>query len=175
MTSIPSLLIGAVFLIGPVYGHPTTAQPGNTSTGDKRPNILIIMSDDMGYSDIGCYGGEIQTPNLDSLAAGGVGFTQFYNTARFCPTRAALLTGLYSHQAGVGHMTGDYGHDSYRGNLSQRAVTLAETLRPAAYGTYMCGKWHVTSQERSREASRYNWPRQRGFDRFSGTITGAGS
>jgi arylsulfatase len=140
-----------------------------------RPNIVVIMSDDMGYSDIGCYGGEIQTPTLDRLAEGGIRFTQFYNTARCCPTRAALLTGLYSHQAGVGHMTQDYGHDAYRGNLSRNAVTLAEALKPAGYGTYMCGKWHVTGQERRPDASQHNWPRQRGFDRFYGTITGAGS
>ena len=75
----------------------------------ERPNIILIMSDDMGYSDIGCYGGEINTPNLDALAANGLRFTQFYNTARCCPTRASLLTGLYPHQAGIGHMTSDYG------------------------------------------------------------------
>ena len=74
-----------------------------------RPNIVIILSDDMGFSDIGCYGSEIQTPNLDSLAAHGVRFTQFYNTARCCPTRASLLTGLYPHEAGVGHMMEDRG------------------------------------------------------------------
>ena len=79
------------------------------SGADSRPNIILIMSDDMGYSDIGCYGGEIQTPVLDELALNGVRFTQFYNTARCCPTRATLLSGLYAHQAGVGHMMGDYG------------------------------------------------------------------
>src|ERR1044071_6838981 len=75
----------------------------------RRPNILIILADDRGYSDVGCYGSEIPTPNIDALAAGGVRFTQFYNTARCCPTRASLLTGLHPHQAGVGHMTGDSG------------------------------------------------------------------
>src|SRR6266487_1023274 len=74
---------------------------------ETRPNIIVILSDDMGYSDLGCFGGEIKTPNLDALAAGGVRFTQFYNTARCCPTRASLLTGLYPHRADVGHMTGD--------------------------------------------------------------------
>ncbi|MCX6872228.1 MAG: arylsulfatase [Verrucomicrobia bacterium] len=139
-----------------------------------RPNIVIILGDDMGYSDIGCYGSEIATPNLDSLAKEGVRFTQFYNAARCCPTRAALLTGLYSHQAGIGLMEGDSGYDGYRGELSRKAVTLAEALRPAGYRTYMAGKWHVTSAK-GPNSSNANWPIQRGFDRFYGTITGAGS
>src|SRR5690349_7639538 len=82
----------------------------------ERPNILLILIDDVGYSDLGCFGSRIQTPNVDSLAREGVAFTQFYNTARCCPTRASLLTGLYSHQAGVGHMTwADAGYEGYRG------------------------------------------------------------
>lgn len=141
-----------------------------------RPNIIIVLSDDMGFSDIGCYGGEIQTPNLDSLAAGGLRFTQFYNTARCCPTRACLLTGLYPHQAGVGHMTVDLGSDGYRGDLNRNCVTIAEALRPAGYATYAVGKWHVTKTLRPKtEAGRHNWPLQRGFDRYYGTISGAGS
>ena len=83
------------------------AAPAGAAEKAARPNILLIMADDMGFSDLGCYGSEIATPNLDRLAAGGLRFTQFYNTARCCPTRAALLTGLYSHQAGVGHMVED--------------------------------------------------------------------
>jgi arylsulfatase A-like enzyme len=139
-----------------------------------RPNIVLIMADDMGYSDIGCYGSEINTPHLDRLAENGVRFTQFYNTSRCCPTRAALLTGLYSHQAGIGLMTGDRGWDAYRGDLNKRCVTLAEALQSAGYGTYMSGKWHVT-RFTSPKGPKHNWPRQRGFDRFYGTITGAGS
>lgn len=141
-----------------------------------RPNIILIMSDDMGYSDVGAYGGEIETPTLDSLAGGGLRFTQFYNTARCCPTRASLLTGLYPHQAGVGHMMEDRGSDAYRGRLNRRSVTLAEALRPAGYRTYAVGKWHVTpgnTAEALEDTS--NWPLQRGFDRFYGTIHGAGS
>ena len=102
-----------------------------------KPNVIVIMGDDMGYSDLGCYGSEIDTPNLDQLAAGGVRFTQFYNTARCCPTRAALLTGLYSHQAGIGWMMSDNGHAGYRGELNNRSVTIAEALKPAGYRTYM--------------------------------------
>ena len=109
----------------------------------RPPNIMIILSDDMGFSDLGCYGSEIRTPNLDKLAAEGVRFTQFYNNARCCPTRASLLTGLYPHEAGIGHMTSDQGHDGYRGQLNRQCVTIAEVMRTAGYRTYMCGKWHV--------------------------------
>src|SRR5437762_5538039 len=103
-----------------------------------KPNVVVILTDDMGYSDLGCYGGEIGTPNLDALAAGGVRFTQFYNTARCCPTRASLLTGLYPHQAGIGHMMEDRGEKfpGYRGNLNRNCVTIAEALKPAGYRAY---------------------------------------
>lgn len=141
-----------------------------------RPNIILIMSDDMGWSDLGCYGGEIETPNLDALAENGLRFTQFYNTARCCPTRAALLTGLYPHQAGIGHMMDDRGLDGYRGELNRNCVTIAEALKPAGYCSYMVGKWHVTKTTRpATEEGKHNWPLQRGFDRYYGTITGAGS
>ena len=109
----------------------------------ERPNIAVILVDDMGFSDIGCYGSEIPTPNLDALAAGGLRFTQFYNTGRCCPTRASLLTGLYPHQAGVGHMTEDRGAPGYQGRLNDRCATIAEVLRPAGYFTIFSGKWHV--------------------------------
>jgi arylsulfatase A-like enzyme len=138
------------------------------------PNIVVILSDDMGFSDIGCYSGEIHTPNLDKLAAGGVRFTQFYNTARCCPTRASLLTGLYPHQAGIGHMMDDRGLDSYRGDLNQKCRTFGEALRPAGYRSYATGKWHVT-RFTDPDGPKHNWPLQRGFDRFYGTIHGAGS
>ena len=142
----------------------------------ERPNIIYIMADDMGFSDIGCYGSEISTPNLDGLAEDGVRFTQFYNTARCCPTRASLLTGLYPHQAGVGHMMDDRGVDGYRGDLNRHCVTLAEVLKSAGYRTYMSGKWHVTKMINPKtDADKHNWPMQRGFDQFYGTIHGAGS
>ena len=141
---------------------------------ETRPNIILIMSDDMGFSDIGCYGGEIQTPNLDALAANGLRYTQFYNTGRCCPTRASLLTGLYAHQAGIGHMMGDYGLDAYRGDLNQKCATIAEVLKPAGYRSYLSGKWHVTPY-RKENTGKHNWPLQRGFDEFYGTIHGAGS
>lgn len=149
---------------------------GNYFTPENapRPNIILIMSDDMGISDIGCYGSEVQTPVLDGLAEDGVRFKQFYNTGRCCPTRAALLTGLYSHQAGIGHMLSDRGYDGYRGELASNAVTIAEVLKPAGYSTYMIGKWHVTTNIRDT-SYQYNWPLQRGFDKFYGMVIGAAS
>ena len=154
-----------------------SAAPHAVSAADERPNIILIMSDDMGYSDIGCYGGEIHTPNLDRLAGDGLRFTQFYNTARCCPTRATLLTGLYAHQAGVGHMMGNYGLPQYQGELNRKCVTIAEVLKPAGYRTYISGKWHVTPYKANEIANPNisNWPLQRGFDQFYGTIHGAGS
>ena len=146
-----------------------------TMAADRaKPNIVVILSDDMGFSDIGCYGSEIHTPNLDALAAGGLRFTQFYNTARCCPTRASLLTGLYPHQAGVGHMMADRGFDGYRGDLNQRCRTFAEVLGPAGYKCYAVGKWHVT-RFTAADGPKHNWPLARGFDRYYGTIHGAGS
>lgn len=147
-----------------------------SASAAERPNIILIMADDMGYSDLGCFGSEIQTPNIDALAKGGLRFTQFYNTARCCPTRASLLTGLYPHQAGIGHMMEDKGMDGYRGELSRDSVTIAEVLKSAGYRTYMAGKWHVTKKVTPQsEHDKANWPLQRGFDRFYGTIHGAGS
>lgn len=138
------------------------------------PNIVVILSDDMGFSDLGCYGGEIQTPNLDALAAGGLRFTQFYNIGRCCPTRASLLTGLYPHQTGIGHMMKDHGDAAYRGDLNDRCRTIAEVLRPAGYRCYAAGKWHVT-RFIDPDGPKHNWPLHRGFDRYYGTIHGAGS
>lgn len=148
--------------------------PALHAAAPQQPNIILIMADDMGFSDIGCYGGEIQTPNLDRLAQGGVRLGQFYNTGRCCPTRASLLTGLYPHQAGIGHMMEDRGHPGYRGDLNDRCVTIAQVMRPAGYRTYAVGKWHVTKHA-VPEGPKHNWPLHRGFDRFYGTITGAGS
>jgi arylsulfatase len=136
------------------------------------PNVLLILNDDMGYSDLGCYGGEVHTPNLDRLAAGGLRFTQFYNTARCCPSRASLLTGLHPHQADVGHMIGNDQLDGYLGDLSRNSATIAEVLKGAGYGTYMAGKWHVTGH---LDAPNASWPCQRGFDRYYGMLCGAGS
>ena len=140
-----------------------------------RPNIIVVLVDDMGYSDIGCYGGEVETPNLDALAQGGVSYSQFYNAARCCPTRASLLTGLYPHQTGIGFMaSADFGKPGYRADLNDRCVTLAEALAPVGYRTYMAGKWHVC-RDFAPDGPQHNWPLQRGFDRFYGTLIAAGS
>jgi arylsulfatase A-like enzyme len=146
----------------------------------SAPNIVLIMVDDLGFSDIGCYGGEIPTPNLDQLAGNGMRFTQFYNTSRCVPTRASLLTGLYAHQAGLGEMVypDPDSRPGYLGRLNEACVTLAEVLRGAGYQTYMSGKWHVTHYDyRNPEPTlhRQSWPLQRGFDKFFGTLAGAGS
>lgn len=139
-----------------------------------RPNIIWIMADDMGFSDLGCYGGEINTPNLDALAKNGLRYTQFYNTARCCPTRAALLTGLYPHQAGVGHMVDSYAAErraafnspAYSDRLNPRTPTIAEVLKRAGYRTFMTGKWHLGYRPEE-------WPVARGFDRSFTLIEGA--
>jgi len=151
-----------------------------TSASDikqTQPNILFIMVDDMGYSDIGCYGGEIRTPNIDRLAANGVRFTQFYNTGRCCPTRASLLTGLYAHKTGMGWMTAsNLGHPGYTGDLNENCVTIAQTLKPSGYRCYISGKWHVTHDKfMGASGPKHNRPLQRGFDRYHGALTGGGS
>jgi len=154
--------------------------------GDARPNIIVILADDLGYSDIGCYGGEVQTPNLDRLAENGLRFSCFYNTSRSCPTRASLLTGLYQHQAGIGRMTFNDNKPGYKGELSKNAVTIAEVLRAAGYQTGMIGKWHVSETQLrpdQREwlnhqvyheefARKDSYPTHRGFNDFYGVIYG---
>ena len=154
----------------------------NESPMTDRPNIIIILADDLGYSDIGCYGSEIQTPNIDSLANGGIRFTQMYNCARCCPSRASILTGLYPHQTGVGHMVSDHGFPGYRGYINDECVTIAEALKAGGYRTYMSGKWHVggnyslPNQANWRPGTPgYPSPITRGFDRFYGTLAGAGN
>jgi arylsulfatase A-like enzyme len=133
---------------------------------DARPNLVLILADDLGFSDLGCYGGEIRTPNLDALAKDGLRFTHFYNCTRCCPTRASLLTGLYPHQAGVGLMTADQGVPGYRGHLQPNAVTIAEVLKEAGYRTFMAGKWHVGAGPGRGPVIRG------GFDDYFGMIEG---
>lgn len=135
------------------------------ATQSRRPNILLILADDLGYSDLGCFGGEISTPNLDRLAKGGVRFTQFYNSARCCPSRASLLTGLYPHQAGMGNMTGGSAgpeFPGYRGRIDESIPFLPRVLKDGGYATLMCGKWHLGQPG----------PVQRGFDEFYGMVHG---
>ena len=137
-----------------------------------RPDVVVVLADDMGYSDIGCFGGEIETPNIDRIGREGVRLTQFYNTARCSPSRASLMTGLHPHQVGVGILNFDDSPDGYPGDLAEESVTIAEALKGAGYATYLSGKWHLSSDMETPNAS---WPTRRGFDRFFGTLEGAGS
>ncbi|GAA4799512.1 arylsulfatase [Olivibacter ginsenosidimutans] len=167
-----------------LFAPPTYAQGQDT-----RPNILLILADDLGYSDLGCYGSEIETPNIDKLAKNGLRFSQFYNTSRCCPSRAALLTGVYNHDAGIGEMTTKRAEPGYQGHITENTVTLAEVLKQAGYQTAMVGKWHVSNtieQKDSEEQLKWlnhqvhyplfspieQYPTRRGFDKFYGTIWG---
>ena len=151
--AVCTLLLAGAFLWSPLVAR-----------AQSKPNIVVILVDDMGFSDIGCYGGEIKTPNLDALAQGGVRFTQFRNTARCCPSRASLMTGLYPHQAGVGHMMEARENPDgsllpgYTGRLNDQCVTIAEALKGAGYFTAMTGKWHLGQDQGVT-------PWGRGFDR----------
>ena len=140
----------------------------------ERPNIILIMVDDMGFSDLGYHGGEIQTPHIDALAHGGVRFAQFYNSGRCCPTRATLMTGNHPHQTGIGHMTLSPTKKpkrnrppAYQGYLNENCVTIAQSLKQHGYATLMAGKWHLGHDQPSC------WPLQRGFDKYFGCIAGA--
>ena len=135
---------------------------------NSKPNIIVVLVDDMGYSDLGCYGSEINTPNLDNLASNGIRFTQFSNAARCCPTRAALLTGLHPHQSGIGYMEKNMHVPNYEGYINTNSITIAEGLKPAGYKNYIVGKWHVGSD-------RNAWPDKRGFDKQFSFINGATS
>lgn len=161
-------MLGYAMFIASLVG----CRPSVPPEAAPPPNILIIMADDMGYSDIGSYGSEISTPHLDALATNGLRFRHFYNAARCCPTRASLLTGVYPHEAGMGAMVSDADSQPkfgpYQGYLNDSTLTIAELLRPAGYATYMVGKWHVGEKPE-------HWPRQRGFDRYFGLISGASS
>ena len=139
------------------------------SDNPDRPNIITILVDDMGYSDLGCTGSEIETSNLDRLADEGVLFTNFYNTSRCCPSRASLLTGQYQWDAGIGHMdTTKSDYPEYQGYINTKSVTIAEILSENGYQTFMSGKWHVGSSERTM------WPDYRGFQQFYGVPAGGG-
>ena len=164
MKNIPSLLFLSLICTFGSY----------RAVAAERPNVILIMVDDMGFSDLGYHGGEIDTPNLDALAKGGVRFSQFYNSGRCCPTRATLMTGLHPHEVGIGHMTQPPGSNrgegrppAYQGYLNRSCVTIAEALEGHDYATLMAGKWHLGNNARDR------WPLQRGFEKFYGCISGA--
>ena len=148
----------------------------NIENTPKQPNIILIMADDMGFSDPGFMGSGINTPNIDRLASNGLIFNQFYNAGRCCPTRASLLTGLYAHNADLGWMTAsDFGKPGYRGAISNESVTITQVLKTAGYANYMTGKWHVAyDANMEADADNHNWPIQRGFDKYFGMLSGGG-
>lgn len=172
---------GLVCLLAGSIALPASVSAGGGPVRTAPPNVVLILADDLGFSDLGCYGGEIQTPNLDRLAAGGLCFTQFYNCARCSPTRAALLTGRYPHRVGLARNGG---------SLSRNSPTVAELLRGAGYQTGMAGKWHLSeTPELPDPAQHQKWvdhqldpgrpfgppesyPTRRGFDRFYGILWG---
>lgn len=163
MTEITKFILALILVLTGLFGH--TAE---------RPHIILIMVDDMGFSDPGFQGGEIETPNLDQLATGGVRFSQFYNSGRCCPTRATLMTGLHPHQTGIGWMTVPPAKPerskeppAYQGHLNRECVTIAEVLRENGYATLMTGKWHLGFNDQD------DWPLQRGFEKYYGCIAGA--
>ncbi len=146
----------------------------------RRPNVILILADDMGFGDLGCTGSEIKTPNIDELALNGALLSSMYNCARCCPTRASLLTGLYPHDAGIGHMGANLGTPAYQGFLRNDSATIAEHLHASGYRTLMAGKWHVAGDFDARDYDSWRpgdiehpTPRQRGFDRFFGIMDGA--
>lgn len=147
----------------------------NSAEKSEKPNILFILADDMGYSDIGCYGSEIETPNIDSLAANGVRLTGFTNTARCSPSRASILTGQYPLESGIPNLP-EWDTRTEGGYLSENAVTIPEVLKENGYSTFMTGKWHLSKDIGIDVMDRGDsWPLARGFDKFYGTIPGGGS
>lgn len=160
-----------------LYGAtiPSDSKTAEGNGNRQRPNIVLIMCDDMGFSDLGCYGSEIRTPNIDALASRGLRFSQFKNTARSCPSRASLLTGMYQHDVDMGWMTAvDEHRPGYRGEIAADVPTIAEVLKTGGYSTYMSGKWHVTLEEHFDKPNG-SYPVQRGFDRYYGCLSGGGS
>jgi arylsulfatase A-like enzyme len=170
MNNFFSKMDRSILFIFVLFSTVVVASEGTVVGKNDRPNIIFILADDMGYSDLGCYGSEIKTPNLDRLGAGGVKLRSFYTNARCCPTRASLLTGMYPHEVGMGHMVSppnqEISSGPYQGFLDERYHTVAEYLKAAGYATYMTGKWHVGEREQ-------HWPKKRGFDRYFGLINGA--
>lgn len=153
-------------MIAPFGGWGLFAQKKAKTPTTAKPNIILIMVDDLGFSDFGAYGSEINTPNIDKLAFGGLRLREFYNNSICAPTRASLITGQYPHKAGIGYFNVNLGLPAYQGWLNRESLTFGEVLKQAGYNTYLTGKWHVGND------SLY-WPNQRGFDRFYGFIGGA--
>jgi arylsulfatase A-like enzyme len=153
-------IIQTLFLVLPFI---LTVEQVPAAEKQNPPNIVLIVADDLGYSDLGCYGGEIETPHLDSLAKDGLRLTRFYNTGRCCPSRASLLTGQYPHRVGIGHKVADLGRPGYRGFISKESLTIAQVLKDQNYRSFISGKWHLGTPD----------PTTHGFDEFFGTLVSA--
>ncbi len=160
--------------VGRTFGASEPWWPDRPVPPAGAPNIVVVLVDDLGYADLGCYGSEIATPNVDALAARGLQYTDFHSTPMCSPTRASLLTGLDPHAAGVGTVAhSDPGFPGYAMELADDVVTLPETLRANGWATYMVGKWHLAKDSDQSDAGpRHSWPLQRGFDRFYGFLDG---
>ena len=153
-------LLAAASLLLALFFAPAQGVRGEDA---KRPNILLIVADDLGFSDLGCYGSEIETQHLDHLAGGGLRLTQFYTTGRCCPSRASILTGFYPHRVGLGHMTNDIGRAGYRGRVADDVPTIAQRLNSVGYRSFLSGKWHLGTKN----------PTRHGFEEFYGTLVSA--
>jgi arylsulfatase len=158
--------VGRTFAGSEGWWPPRPELPGDA------PNVVVMLADDLGYSDLGCYGSEIDTPNLDALATGGVRFTNFHVTPMCSPTRAALLTGVNPHRAGIGTVAhSDAGFPGYAMELADDVATAAEVFRDQGYSTFMVGKWHLAKDsDCSAAGPTHSWPCRRGFDRFYGFL-----
>ncbi len=158
--------------VGRTFAGSVGAWPERPTAREGAPNIVIVLADDLGYADLGCYGSEIETPHLDALAARGLRGTNFHVTPMCSPTRAALLTGVEPHRAGLGTVAHvDPGFPGYASELAPDVMTMAEILRDGAgYATMMVGKWHLAKDSDCAEGPRHSWPCQRGFDRYYGVI-----
>lgn len=156
---VKNLLVVGIYLL-------TVSSISSLAQKSSKPNIILVMVDDMGYSDIGSYGSEINTPNLDKLAQEGIRFREFYNNSICAPTRSSLVTGQYQHKAGVGYFDVNLGSPAYQGYLNKESLTIAEVLKANGYSTLMSGKWHLGKDSLA-------WPNQRGFEQFYGFVSGA--
>lgn len=164
----PSVLPpGQAAKIGKTFKDSRPAASDEVMAPKGAPNVVVIILDDLGFADLGCYGGEVSTPHIDALANGGLRYVNFRTTAMCSCTRAALLTGLNHHSAGMGWLADvDSGYPGYRGDLTRQAMTLPEVLRDSGWSTFLTGKWHVNNSESNGPNGPYhNWPTQRGFDR----------
>ena len=157
---LQALSVTTLFLVG-MFAGAEQAFSAQTASGYKSPNVIVILTDDMGFSDLGCYGGEIETPHIDALAENGLRFSQFYNTARCWPTRAAVMTGRYQHQVGMAMNFGENAPRAYTGIIPQSARMIPELLKPQGYQCYHVGKWHLNARGPKHNET---WPLSRGYD-----------